>query len=86
ESTVPKQEECCLFLSDSGPVISQRTDMQNRLTLWHEHVAKMLKSEEEMKKEDLPADAKYWMRLMLTDGLDVASPKPVVCLWDNRGE
>ena len=85
-SPVPKQEECCLFLSDSGPVVSQRTDMQNRLTLWHDHVAKMLKSEEEMKKEDLPPDAKYWMRLMLTDGLDFAVPKPVVCLWDNRGE
>ena len=39
-----------------------------------------------MKKEDLSPDAKYWMRLMLTDGLDFASPKPIICLWDNRGE
>ncbi|MBQ9336800.1 MAG: tyrosine-protein phosphatase [Lentisphaeria bacterium] len=85
EDAAPKEENCCLLLSDDSPVISQRTGLQNRLYEWHDRVAKMLKSEDEMKKDDVPDEAKKWMELMHTEGLELSRPKPLVCLWDNRG-
>lgn len=85
EDAAPKEENCCLLLSDPSAVISQRTEMQNRVSEWHDRVAGMLKSEDEMKKDDVPAEAKNWMELMHTDGLDISRPKPLICLWVNRG-
>lgn len=81
-----EKSSCVLFLSRSSPVISQRTAMQDRLTLWHSKVGSMLKSEAEMKKDSTPQEAKNWMKLMLTDGLDFAHPAPLTVLWDNVGE
>ena len=86
EDAAPKEENCLLLLSAPPGPVSQRTEMQNRLSEWHDRVAKMLKSEDEMKKDDVPAEARKWMELMYTDGLELSRPKPLVCLWDNRGE